>query len=284
MSRNRLRVAIAYLRLPHAVPILVVLASTAAFAVLAANGLPPRGQFVNLLLAMLGAQIAIGTVNELVDADTDARVKPHKPIPSGLVSVRAAWLLVAGSLALMAAFGARLGSTSLVLCAVGTALGIAYSLWFKRSVLAWLPYLVALPLLPIWVFASLGVYDARLLMLYPLGVFAVIGVHVAQSLPDVAADRAAGIRNLTTALGERRALAVCLGAIALSALLASSEAAIWEDGATIVYVTSASIVGLVLLNVVLYLSHPRAGVMACFPCVAVATAGLGLAWVLAVGR
>src|SRR5262245_3020541 len=82
VTRRRFRVVHAYLRLPHAVPILVVMAATAGFAAIAADGWPATSKFAKLLLAMFCAQLVIGTVNELLDAATDALVKPSKPIPA----------------------------------------------------------------------------------------------------------------------------------------------------------------------------------------------------------
>jgi geranylgeranylglycerol-phosphate geranylgeranyltransferase len=281
---NLLRVVHAYLVLPHAVPIIAVMTATGAFAVLAADGLPPSALFADLLLAMLGAQVAIGAVNELVDAETDARVKPAKPIPAGLVSRRGARLLTVVALAVMVGFGAKLGWASLGLCTLGTAAGIAYSVWFKRTMLAWLPYLVALPLLPNWVFTAISGFDARLLMLYPLGAFAVVGVHLSQSLPDVEADRVSGVRNLTSMLGEERAFILTLGAMLLSLVLAAVASTLWTDSAQLVVATAAMVVALIAINAGLYLWRPRAAVMACFPCVAAGTVILGLGWVLAVTR
>jgi 4-hydroxybenzoate polyprenyltransferase len=278
------RILLGYLRLPHAVPILTVMAATFAFSLLAVDGLPPTSQLLNVLGAMLGGQVAIGTVNELVDATTDARVKPEKPIPAGLVTRRGAAILGVVAGAAMVWFSSRLGLTSFLLCLAGTALGVAYSLWFKRSRLAWLPYLLALPLLPIWVFASLDRFDWQLLMLYPLGVFATLAVHLAQSLPDVEADRVSGIRNLTSTLGERRALVLCLGSMMVSLLLAAVAADVWTGSPAIVLGASAVVLGLLLLDAILYVTHPQTGVRACFPCVAASTVILGLAWVLALQR
>jgi 4-hydroxybenzoate polyprenyltransferase len=281
---RRLRVIHAYLLLPHAVPVIAVIATTAAFAVIAADGMPAGGKLADLLLAMLGAQVAIGAVNELVDANIDAAVKPTKPIPAGLVTRRGATVLAVFSLFVMVWFGVRLGWASLAVCALGTAAGVAYSLWFKRTLLAWLPYLVALPLLPIWVFTAVGRFDGRLLMLYPLGILAVVGVHLSQSLPDIAADRAAGIRNLTSVLGERMAFALCLATIVLSALSSVVAAAIWTDSATLAIAAATAAAVIVAVNVGLYLRRARTGVMACFPCVATGTAILGVGWVLAITR
>jgi 4-hydroxybenzoate polyprenyltransferase len=284
LTGRRLRVVLAYFRLPHAVPILVVMATTAAFATIAADGLPGARDFADLLLAMLCAQLLIGTVNELVDAETDALVKPAKPIPAGLVTARGARLLAGISLVGMVWFSSRLGWRSLALCSLGTAVGVSYSIWFKRSLLAWLPYLIALPLLPIWVFTATTGFDARLLMLYPLGAFAVLGVHLSQSLPDVAADQASGVCNPTSRLGERMAFLLCLGSMLSSVFIAIVAAATWTDSTSLVAIAGGVVLVLVVADAGAYLRHPRFGVMACFPCVATGTATLGIAWALAVTR
>ena len=192
-----------YLLLPHLAPVLVVELATAAFAVIAWGGLPPAHLLGPLLLAMLGGQLAIGATNELVDLPFDTVGKPWKPLPSGDVSIRGAQVMVVIGLIMMVAFGWRFGILALGLLAAGTGLGIAYDLWFKRTVWSWLPYLLALPLLPIWVFASLGKPEPKLLLLYPLGALATVGVHFAQALPDVAIDRAAGLPTATSRLGQR---------------------------------------------------------------------------------
>ena len=283
MSRRRfLRTLHAYLVLPHAVPVLVVLATTAGFALIAAEGVPARGELARLLVAMLGGQLAIGAVNEVVDRELDAVAKPSKPIPAGLVSVRAALWLTGISLVAMAGFSASFGLASLMLCTLGTGAGLAYDLWFKRSLFSWLPYLIALPLLPIWVFTALTGFDARLLLLYPLGAAAVIGVHLSQALPDVATDRIGGVRNPSSLLGERRAIAICWAATLSAPALAALLAPILADRPEVVWIAGGLVVLLVGLDAALYAWRPRLGVMACFPCIALSTAMMGLGWVLGV--
>jgi 4-hydroxybenzoate polyprenyltransferase len=269
----------AYLVLPHITPILVVLTTTAILTIVANDGFPGARTSLDILLAMLGGQIAIGTVNELIDAPTDAQVKPSKPTPAGLVTKRGATVLTLVALAGMVLFAARLGWASLVLCLIGTGTGIAYSVWFKRTIVAWFPYLVALPLLPIWVFTAVDRFDARLLMLYPLGVFAVIGVYLSQSLPDIAADRASGVNNLTSRLGEERSLQLSLGSQLVSAVTGVLAAAVWVDIVPVL-IAAATIAILSSVVLILYRQRPRLGVLACFPCVAVSTALLGIAWVI----
>ena len=60
---TRSQVSHAYLVLPHAAPIVVVLAATAAFALVAARGWPGWGDLLCLLGAMLGGQLAVVDVN-----------------------------------------------------------------------------------------------------------------------------------------------------------------------------------------------------------------------------
>jgi len=232
---------------------------------------------------MLGGQLTIGALNEVVDVELDAVSKPHKPIPAGYVSVRAALVLACVSLLAMIWFSAGFGLSSLLLCALGTGAGLAYDLWFKRTLLSWLPYLIALPLLPIWVWTALapGGFDSRLLALYPLGAFAVVGVHLSQALPDTVEDRAAGIRSLSSSLGERRAILACWIAMLWTPLLAVAAAPLLVDRLVVVWLAALVVAVLVGLDVVLYTARRRLGVMVCFPCVALSTAVMGLGWVLA---
>ena len=280
--RRWLHVLWAYVLLPHAVPILVVMGATASLAMIAAQGSPGTGAFARLLGAMLGGQVAIGAVNELADSELDRRAKPHKPIPAGLVSKRGARLMAiigaAGMLALSTTFGAR----SLLLCVLGTSLGIAYSLWFKRTVWSWLPYALALPLLPIWVWSALATVDGRLWMVYPVGLPAVLAVQLAQSLPDVEGDRRTGVRTLAVALGEVRARRLCWGGLVVAAALAAGFAPAMTPEPAWVWAAAACACALIALNALAWLHDARRGVMTCFPCVATGVAVLGIGWAVAI--
>ena len=112
-----------YLLLPHLAPVLVVELATAAFAVIAWGGLPPAQLLGPLLLAMLGGQLAIGAMNELVDLPFDTVGKPWKPLVSGDVSIRGARAMVLVGLLMMVAFGWRFGPLAFTLLAAGTASG-----------------------------------------------------------------------------------------------------------------------------------------------------------------
>ncbi|MGH2530967.1 MAG: UbiA family prenyltransferase [Thermomicrobiales bacterium] len=278
---SRRQVVRGYLVLPHAVPIVVVMTATAAFAVVAAGGWPGLEAFAWLLGAMFGGQLTVGAVNELVDADLDAIAKPEKPIPAGFVSRRGAWLVAIGGLVLMAAASSRFGLEAFTLCALGTGAGVAYSLWFKRTIWSWVPYLVALPLIPIWVWTALSTVDAGLFAVYPIGAAAVVAVQIAQSLPDVEVDRASGVRTLAVALGPNRARHVCWGAMILAALLAAALAHWLTEHPMRVWPTALLACGLVGLNIAIWRRNPRSGALACFPCIAAGAAVLGIGWTAA---
>jgi 4-hydroxybenzoate polyprenyltransferase len=283
-QRSRTRTVRGYLLLPHLAPVLVVELATAAFAVIAWDGVPPAYLLGQLLLAMLGGQLAIGAVNELVDLPLDTVGKPWKPLPSGDVSIRGAQTMVVVGSIMMVAFGSRFGILALALLAIGTALGIAYDLWFKRTVWSWLPYLLALPLLPIWVFAALGKPEPRLLLLYPLGALATVGVHFAQALPDVTIDREAGLETVTSRLGEMR-IFVFAWLATLSAPVLGWFAAQWlgvEQSLFAIGLATGLILLTLIINVILFAANRRLGIAACFPLVALATLGCALAWTLIV--
>lgn len=273
-----------YLLLPHLGPVLVVEAATAAFATIAWGGLPPTRLLLPLLLAMLGGQLVIGATNELVDLPFDTKGQPWKPLPSGDVSIRGARTMVVGGLVLMVAFGATFGLTAFALLTMGTGLGLAYDLWLKRTAWSWLAYLLALPLLPIWVFTALGRPEPRLALLYPLGALAAVGVHFAQALPDVTIDREAGFRTATSRLGGPPTFLAAWLMIFTAPALAWIAATQFGGARSTDLIEIAAGIGVALLvgNLVLLAVDQQLGVRACFPLVALATLCNGLAWTMSV--
>jgi 4-hydroxybenzoate polyprenyltransferase len=281
LAPTRRQIVRGYLVLPHAVPIVAVLLATAAFAIVAADGWPGFADFACLLGAMFGAQLAIGAVNELVDADLDAVAKPDKPIPSGLVSRRGARIVMLSGLFLMVLFSFRFSLAAFLLCALGAGVGIAYSIWFKRTIWGWIPYLIALPLIPIWVWSALSSVDPALFAIYPIGAAAVISVQIAQSLPDLNADQSSGVRTLAVRLGPDRAHLVCWGAMLLASLLAAICAPPLVEQSSRVWLAALAAAAIVIVNVLLWTRNHRTGVMAAFPLMALAAAILGVGWTLA---
>jgi 4-hydroxybenzoate polyprenyltransferase len=272
----------AYLVLPHAVPIMAVLAATTAFALVAAGGWPGAVNLVCLLGAMLGGQLAVGAVNELVDVELDRLSKPYKPIPAGLVSHRGARAIVLVGLVLMAAFSARFSPAAFLLCALGNGTGIAYSIWFKRTVWSWIPYIVAVPLIPIWVWTVLDAVPIRMLAIYPLAVPAVIALQLAQSTPDIDSDREAGVRTLAVELGSQWAPRVAWGCVLLPLAIAASVAAWVTEHPEWIWISCLISGGLLASNVVIWRRNPHRGAMSAFPLIAAAVVVLGIGWTLGI--
>lgn len=282
--RSRWRVVRGYLLLPHLAPIIVVELATLGIAFIAWSGLPPFGLLARLLLAMLGGQLAIGAINEIVDLPDDAVGKPQKPLPSGEVSVQGARLVAAFGLALMAVAGVSLGLVSFALLLLGTGLGIVYDLWLKRSMWSWVPYLLALPLLPIWVFVTIGRPEPRLLFLYPLGALAAVGVHLAQALPDVAADQAAGMRTITSRMGAEAAFAAAWVTIIATPLIASvlprgSPGEAWPG---LMAIPIGVALALAIANGIVRLVNRRLAERLCFSLAAVSLVVSALGWTLSI--
>lgn len=251
-----IQTAWAYGRLTHPWAVAIVMTATALFGLLASGGEPPAGRFALLLAGMLGGQLAIGASNEWRDRESDALDKPHRPIPAGAVSADGALRLTAVGLLVMLLAGALLGGWELALLAVGTGAGLLYNLWLKRTPLSWLPYLIALPLLPVWVWLVMGTFEPALLWLYPLGSTFVLAIHLAQTLPDIAADRTRGEHGLGVVLGRRWTEATIWTATFGSTLAVAAGARL-VDGDPLPATLTAALV-LVVLAVSLFLTR-RAG-------------------------
>ncbi len=156
-------------------------------------------------LSMIALQMAIGALNDLVDAPADAGRVPPKPIPAQEVSVATARTvaLVAAALGLglAAVVDVRLVGLALVVLAIGA----AYDLVAKGTPWSWLPFAVGIPILPIygW-FGATGTLPAFFAVLIPMAVLAGAALAVANARADLDADRAAGGASVATVLGPVR--------------------------------------------------------------------------------
>lgn len=198
---SRLRDWLRAARLIHPFPTALNVAATGALAVVAAEGLPNGALLARMLAAMACAQAAIGATNDYFDRGLDATAKPWKPVAAGLVPPRAALVLAAALVAAAMVLAATISGWSLMLMAVGTACGLAYDARLKRSVLSAVPFMVAMPVLPLWVWVSLGAWDAALWWLLPLGALVGLALHLANTLPDLRSDAEAGVYGLAHRLG-----------------------------------------------------------------------------------
>ncbi|MEU7900665.1 UbiA family prenyltransferase [Nonomuraea sp. NPDC049152] len=172
--------------------------------------------------AVLTGQLSIGWCNDAVDADRDAAAgRADKPIVTGVVSTRAVRgaALVALALCVPLSLASGLPAGSAHLAGVGAAW--AYDLGVKATVLSWLPYAVGFGVLP--AFVTLGLPGRPWPAWWAVMAAALLGVgaHLANVLPDIQADLAAGVRGLPQRLGRVLVSAlVPLPLLAATALLA----------------------------------------------------------------
>ena len=191
----------------------------------AAAGAPAR-TCVLLALALLSGQLSIGWCNDAVDRGRDvAAGRRDKPVALGVLTARAVAVAAAASLAvcvpLSFALGAAAGTVHLV--AVGG--GWAYDLYLKRTAASFVPFAVSFGLLP--AVATLSLPQPVLPPWWATVTGALLGVaaHLANALPDLQDDVAAGVLGLPQRLGAgpTRVLAgVLLAAAAVLLTLAPS--------------------------------------------------------------
>jgi 4-hydroxybenzoate polyprenyltransferase len=170
---------------------------------------------------MLALQASIGAANDLADVGIDRDAKPGKPLPRGLVGLRAARAVAVGGVIVGLALAVPSGSGSVVIALIGVGLGLVYDLRLSRTAWSWLPLALALPLVPIfaWVGAR-GFVPASLWLLVPLGLAAGFGLAIANGLADFDRDAAAAVRPVAVGLG--RATAWRLHALAMAGVVTAA--------------------------------------------------------------
>ncbi|HYO50574.1 MAG TPA: UbiA family prenyltransferase, partial [Chloroflexia bacterium] len=211
----------AFWRMLHPAPSLITVVAAGAFVVLAARGLPPLGRLIHLLLVEAAMQFSISAYNDYFDRHVDA-ARADKPVATGIISPKVAWAtgLVLGLAALLLALPFGLWFT--LLTAIGLGGGLLYDAGLKYTAFSWLPFAVAFPTLPLWAWAGAspdGTFPPQLAWVVPVGSILVLGIHLADTIPDIAADTQAGVRGLAHRLGLARSLALCWTTFATATLL-----------------------------------------------------------------
>jgi 4-hydroxybenzoate polyprenyltransferase len=164
----------------------------------------------DLILWMLIGSIAMrgaGCVyNDIVDRDLDAQVArtASRPLPSGAVSVRAAWIWL-GLLCLIGLAVLLQLRLEAQLVALGSLLLVAAYPFMKRITWwpqAWLGMVFSWGALVGWV-AVTGRFDLQMLWLYMGSIFWVIGYDTIYAMQDREDDALVGIRSSALRLGSK---------------------------------------------------------------------------------
>jgi len=191
--------ALALIRSSHPEPGLAV---TVAMTLLAA-GVGHRGWALpGIFLAVGATQLAVGWVNDWLDAARDRQAgSGDKPIAAGAVPRR-----TVGISGLVASFAVPLlaapfGPEPAVILTAATGIALLYDWPLKSTVFSVLPYLVAFGLLPAFIVTALPGHPAPPAWLVAAAALLGGGAHFANVLPDLDDDAATGVRGLPHRLG-----------------------------------------------------------------------------------
>lgn len=188
------------------------------------------GLYLQLGLGMLLYQFSIGIANDVVDSPDDAVAKPWKALPRGTVSRRVAVFAAAGCAGGGLAVTAGLDTSVWLVGLGGWLCGMAYDLRLKRTRLSWLPYSVAFPLAPVWVYLATDAWRPLLWWVFPLGAVLGLALYLANQAPDIAVDRRAGVNGAAQSLGAARARATAVGLFGGAGALAVGVLAFESSG------------------------------------------------------
>ncbi len=246
---------------------------------LAAGGTPEIA--VRLAVAMTSLQVAIGALNDVVDAPRDGGRAPSKPIPAGLVPMRLARavFVVAAVTGLLLVVPSGAGTVAVAVAGLGC--GVAYDLLLSRTALSWLPLAVALPLVPVYAWlGATGALPLAILVIVPIAVLAGGGLAVGNALVDVEADRASNRATVAVAIG--RVAAWRLHAVALGSASVLAVALLPSDGRSIsLPVIAVGTVGLGA-GIVMALAGTASWRRLAWQLEAAGVATIGVGWILAI--
>jgi len=184
-----------------------------------------------VFVAVLIGQLSVGWSNDAFDASLDQRSNRHdKPTIAYAIQPRSLWiaacLALTTSCALSWLVAGWVGGTFHVFA---LALAWLYNTVLSRTWWSWLPYALAFGSIP--AFMSYGL-NGQAPQVWMVAIFAIVGVsaHIANALPDLESDQAAGLQGFVIILGPKKATWICwvlLGAGALILAVVSSASSYW---------------------------------------------------------
>jgi 4-hydroxybenzoate polyprenyltransferase len=220
------------------------------------------GRLVLLVLAVLAGQLSIGWSNDALDAQRDAVTgRTDKPAAVGRVTTRQLWWAAGLSAATTVLLSVPLGPGAVQLLL--PAAGWAYNLGLKGTWWSGAAYGVGFAALPASPWLSLADPQAPPWWAPVAGALLGLGAHVANVLPDLEDDLAAGVRGLPHRLGARLSLLLMASALVAAVLVTGFGP---DDGDTGVAVAGTA-VAVVLASLAVWLSWRRPGNRASFPAV-----------------
>lgn len=180
-------------------------------ALVAANGIPPLPILGWILVAMVGARSCAMAFNRLADAHLDA-ANPRtnsRAIPTGLISLGAAWVfvLISAAVFLFAAYMLNPLAFALSPVALVVILSYSYSKRFTSFSHLWLGLSLGIAPVGAWI-AVTGEIGFPSLVLSAAVILWTAGFDIIYSLQDLDFDRATRLFSLPSRLGPAKALLI----------------------------------------------------------------------------
>ena len=166
------------------------------------------GSAVVRATVVVGLVVAFGfALNDYCDVRVDSIGRPHRPIPSGRISRRAAGRLACVLAATALAIASTLGSRMAAIAAATLLLGAAYSFRLKDTLLLGNGAMALLvSTIPIFGAFAAGTLTPGVLAAASMTFPYIFAQEVLYNVEDERADRQAGLRTTATRLGVARAL------------------------------------------------------------------------------
>jgi heme o synthase len=170
---------------------------------LLAIGVGHRGwSIVGVFAAVAATQLAVGWVNDWLDADRDRIAgRRDKPVASRAVSPRTVGIAGLISALAIPVLGLPFGAKATICITLVGIFALLYDWPLKSTPLSVVPYLVAFGLLPAFVVVALPGHPTPPAWLVAAGALLGGGAHFANVLPDLADDAATGVRGLPHRIG-----------------------------------------------------------------------------------
>ncbi len=219
---------VGFIKASHAAPTAAV---TIVFTLFAWN-LGWRGeQLLGVFVAVIAGQLSVGWSNDAFDAPTDREAnRTNKPTLAYGIRPRSLWIAAFSALTLSCVMSwtvaGLIGGTFHVFALT---MAWLYNTVLSRTWWSWLPYALAFGAVP--AFLTFG-FNGEPPQIWMVAIFAIIGVsaHIANALPDVESDKAAGLQGFVISLGSKKATTLCWGLLITGTLIlaiVSSESSYW---------------------------------------------------------
>jgi 4-hydroxybenzoate polyprenyltransferase len=196
-----------------------------AGAYLAARAWPPWPVLALVLLCGAGARVVAMSVNRILDRRLDA-MNPRtarREIPSGQLSITAAWAVAGAGLAVYLLSCAGLGKLVMALSPLPLAVLVSYPLLKRFTSLCHFGVGLCIGMSPIAAFVAASgtlAFTAEVLLLGGFAFLWISGFDIIYALQDLESDRRTGVRSIPAALGAvgAQGVSALCHAIALAAL------------------------------------------------------------------